>query len=175
MTRTTPLEMSGEPASYPRDWRPVSISSVLAIPPNYGTMTKPHEGPNGWLDLRVLNIQEGRLDLSDEKYVHLPSDMVERHEVQDGDLLLARAIGSLDHLGKCFVAYPSGRKWAFDSHLMRLRFDRKRVHPEFVHHYLTSPGGRHEFLKHTRRSAVQFNINTKFRFRTFRGGRSRMR
>src|SRR5262249_40174808 len=34
------------------------------------------------------------------------------------------------------------------------------VLPEYVYHYLTSPGGRHEFLRHTRRSAVQFNINT---------------
>ena len=87
--------------------------------------------------------------------------MVERHGVRDGDLLLVRAIGSLDHLGKCFVAYPGRQKWAFDSHLMRLRFDQIRVHPEFVYHFLTSPVGQHEFLKHSRRSAVQFNINTK--------------
>jgi len=124
-------------------------------------MIKPHDHPDGWLDLRVANIQDGKLDLSSEKYIHLPQDMIERHEVRDGDFLMARAIGSLEHLGKCVVVKPSGKKWAFDSHLMRLRFDTRKVHPEFVRQFLTTPGGRYEFLKHARRSAVQFNINTK--------------
>ena len=44
-----------------------------------------------WLDLRVINIQDGELDLTDRKYVNLPADMIPRHEVRDGDLLLARA------------------------------------------------------------------------------------
>jgi type I restriction enzyme, S subunit len=158
---STFLEMFGDPERNPRGWDRVSLSSLLAVAANYGTMNKPHEEKEGWLDLRVMNIQDGKLDLSDEKYVHISGDMIDRHEVRDGDLLLARAIGSLDHLGKCIVVRTNGCKWAFDSHLMRLRFDQERVHPEYVRMFLTSSGGRFEFLKHARRSAVQFNINTK--------------
>jgi type I restriction enzyme S subunit len=161
LLRSTFLEMFGDPVANPKKWKRVSLSSLLAIPANYGSMTEPHDSPDGWLDLRVANIQDGNLDLTSEKYIHLPSDMIERHEVRDGDLLMARAIGSLEHLGKCVVVRPGSRRWAFDSHLMRLRFDQRRAHPEFVRQFLTSPGGRHEFLKHARRSAVQFNINTK--------------
>ena len=46
------------------------------------------------------------IDLSDEKYVSLPTNTVERHSVRDGDLLMARAIASQEHLGKSVVVYP---------------------------------------------------------------------
>jgi type I restriction enzyme S subunit len=87
--------------------------------------------------------------------------MIERHTVTDGDLLLARAIGSKDHLGKCVVVYPGKEKWAFDSHLMRVRLKRDRCEPEWLKSLRESAGGRHLFLQKTRQSAVQFNINGK--------------
>jgi len=74
--------------------------------------------------------------------------------------VLARAIGSLDHLGKAVVLYPDG-DWTFDSHLMRLRFDKSKLLPEVFKGFLESSSGREAFLNHTRRSAVQFNINGK--------------
>lgn len=151
----------GDPVSNRRGWSVVPLGELFAEPPNYGTMIKPSSSVGEWLDLRVANIQDGKLTLEDRKYVNLPASMVNRHEVREGDLLLARAIGSLDHLGKCIIAQPGGEKWAFDSHLMRVRFNQNRVRSRFVHAFLTSPGGRHEFLLNSRRSAVQFNINTK--------------
>jgi len=151
----------GDPVANPKSWNVVELQDLFEAPPNYGTMIKPSDEVKGWLDLRVANIQEGKLDISGRKYVDLPEEMIERHEVREGDLLLARAIGSIEHLGKCIIAHPEGQKWAFDSHLMRIRFDTTRVLPRFVHAFLQSPGGRHEFLRNSRRSAVQFNINTK--------------
>jgi type I restriction enzyme S subunit len=155
------LGMFGDPAGNPKGWPVVPMGQLFASSPNYGTMQQPSNHPGGWLDLRVANIQVGVLDLSDRKYVELEPSMIPRHEVRDGDLLLARAIGSREHLGKCFIAHPGKDRWAFDSHLMRIRLDRARATPEFIQAFLASPGGRYEFLKHTRRSAVQFNVNTK--------------
>jgi len=151
----------GDPVNNRKGWGVVAMESLYAIAPNYGTMIVPSESRKRWLDLRVANIQNGVLDLSDKKYVDLPEDAIYRHEVRKGDLLLARAIGSIDHLGKCFIADPGEDQWAFDSHLMRIRFDTTKVEPRYVHAFLISPGGRHEFLRNSRRSAVQFNINTK--------------
>jgi type I restriction enzyme S subunit len=151
----------GDPLTNRKGWDVVAMGDLFAIPPNYGTMIVPSESKRGWLDLRVANIQNGILDLSDKKFVDLTDDMIERHEVRKGDLLLARAIGSQEHLGKCFIADPGPERWAFDSHLMRIRFDTNKVEPCYVHAFLSSSGGRHEFLRNSRRSAVQFNINTK--------------
>src|SRR5207244_174102 len=108
-----------------------------------------------FLSLRVKNIQNASLDLSDTKYVDLPLKDQPRHSVQDGDLLMARAIGSLEHLGKCIVAYPGDARWAFDSHLMRIRLDRQVMLPEYLRVWLLTPAGRAAFLRIARRSAVQ--------------------
>jgi type I restriction enzyme S subunit len=154
-------ERFGDPVANPKSWEVVKLGELFERSPSYGTMIKPSDEVRGWLDLRVANIQGGKLDLSSRKYVDLPEEKIEQHEVREGDLLLARAIGSVEHLGKCIIADPEDQKWAFDSHLMRIRFDATRVLPRFVHAFLESPGGRHEFLRNSRRSAVQFNINTK--------------
>lgn len=122
----------------------------------------PAEADGGsWLCLRVANIQDWRLTLDDKKYVDLPASAVVRHSVKAGDVLMARAIASQDHLGKCIVAQPGGEQWAFDSHLMRLRFRKDRALPDFIRQLLRTPGGRNLFLKASRKSTVQYNINTK--------------
>lgn len=154
-------EMFGDPASTSQKWQQKNIGELLLNSPNYGTMIPVKLDSGDWLNLRVANIQNGSLDLSDSKYVNLPKEFIERHTVKDGDLLLARAIGSREHLGKCVVVYPGQNKWAFDSHLMRVRPDHEKILSLYLHAFLTSPSGREIFLKNTRQSAVQFNINTK--------------
>lgn len=137
-----------------------ALGEVFSEKPIFGTMVPP--GTEGdWLDLRVGNIQNGRIDLRDRKYVQLEGAMAGRHSLRAGDLLLARAIASQSHLGKCIVVDPGDQLWAFDSHLMRLRLDQPTIRPEFLCHWLRSPRGRRDFLASSRQSAVQFNINTK--------------
>jgi type I restriction enzyme S subunit len=155
------LDMFGDPATNPKDWPVRPVRDVLAVPPIFGTMIPASEEGGGWLCIRVANIQNWTLSLNDSKYVELPSQSVSRHAVQDGDLLFARAIATQEHLGKAIVVYPADRQWAFDSHLMRLRPRRDTCIPEYLREMLKSPGGRSRFLHVTRRSAVQFNINTK--------------
>jgi type I restriction enzyme S subunit len=154
------VDMFGDPATNPKGWPVVSLGDLLAEPPTLGTMAKPSATAGGWLDLRVANIQGGKLDLRDKKWLDLPAEQVERFALRSGDILLARAIGSLDHLGKAVIVDPP-MPWTFDSHLMRLRLMTSRMVPEFFKAFLESKSGREAFLKHTRRSAVQFNINGK--------------
>lgn len=155
------LKAFGDPLTNPMGWPIIEMRRLFQMPPNYGTFVSPRADKGDWLDIRVANISNGKLDLSDRKYVDLPPAKIPRHEVREGDLLLTRAIGSLDHLGKCVVAYPGDKKWAFDSHLVRVRFDRTKAEPEYIRALLMTGGGRTLFLQNTRRSAVQFNINTK--------------
>jgi type I restriction enzyme S subunit len=154
------IERFGDPRANPKGWPTARLGDVFARSPNFGTM-RPAGAVGDWLCLRVVNIQDWKLDLSDQKYVELASHEEERHTVSDRDLLMARAIASQDLIGKCIVAYPAGRKWAFDSHLMRLRLDRNLAEPEYVKQALQSPGGRWIFSKNSRRSTIQFNVNTK--------------
>lgn len=154
------IDMFGDPAINPKGWPIVTLGSLLAEPPTLGTMTKPSPTEGKWLDLRVANIQGGKLRLDDKKWVDLPREQIGRFALRAGDIVLARAIGSLDHLGKAVVVYPDS-DWTFDSHLMRVRLDGMRLLSEVFKGFLESKSGRDEFLKHTRQSAVQFNINGK--------------
>ncbi|MCA9310385.1 MAG: restriction endonuclease subunit S [Phycisphaerales bacterium] len=153
----------GDAVFNPKGWPRVDMGDLFSQSPNYGSMLVPNAeaGPDTWLDLRVANIQDGALSLADRRYIALDASDIDRHSLQDGDLLLARAIGSAEHLGKSALAFPGEQQWAFDSHVMRVRFDRARALPEYIHAFLNSKGGRHQFMKCTRKSAIQFNINTK--------------
>lgn len=154
------LDMFGNPASNPKGWPVVALGELLSESPVLGTMAKPSAKPARWLDLRVANIQDGQLTLEDRKWLDLREEEIERFALGGGDVLLARAIGSLDHLGKAIVVYPTG-EWTFDSHLMRVRLDQELLLPIVFKAFLESEGGRKEFLSYTRQSAVQFNINGK--------------
>lgn len=130
--------------------------------PNYGTMTPAdtETGNDGVICLRVGNIQNNRFELSEQKYVQRSQINHERHTVKAGDIILARAIASQEHLGKAVVVTQQEDGFAFDSHLMRIRLRNDELIPEFLQVYLYSAQGRNAFLKQARQSAVQFNVNS---------------
>ena len=161
LARATFLDMFGDPLINPQNWPISTIGQLLSVKPCYGTMIPPSKQEKNWLCLRVANIQDWNLTLQDTKFVDLGHSDIERHSVVDGDMILARAIATEEHLGKAVIVYPGTERWAFDSHIMRLRFDQNKVVPEFVREAFRTPGGRKLFLSATRRSAVQYNINTK--------------
>jgi type I restriction enzyme, S subunit len=161
LTQSLFLNMFGDPLDMPMRWAWVRMSELFETSPIFGTMIPGDADGGSWLCLRVANIQDWQLTLEDKKYVDLPESAVKRHSVKAGDLLMARAIASQDHLGKCIVAQPGDEQWAFDSHLMRLRFRADRALPDFIRQMLRTPGGRKLFLKASRKSSVQYNINTK--------------
>ena len=84
-----------------------------------------------------------------------------RYLLDDGDIVLARAIGSKDHLGKASLFKKQKFPVVFDSHVMKLRFKQDLVNPLFFYHWLESKGGRAIFLNNAGQTAVQFNVNAK--------------
>lgn len=155
------VDMFGDPATNPKGWPVLPMRDLFVMKPNYGTMTPASDIRSDHLCIRVANIQADRLSRRSLKYVSASEIDCQRHLVKPGDLLLARAIASVDHLGKCLVANPVGEVWAFDSHVMRCRFDTARVSPHYVANFLRSQGGRAAFLSNARQSAIQHNINSK--------------
>jgi type I restriction enzyme S subunit len=155
------LEMFGDPRSNPKGFKISAFEPLLKTSPNFGSMIPPKTQEAEWVSLRVANIQNWKLTLEDSKYIDLPSDSVEKHTLLDGDIILARAIASEEHLGKCVVVKPGGRKWAFDSHLMRIRLNTEMIEPVYVRELFKTSGGRQLFLQSTRKTTVQYNINTK--------------
>jgi type I restriction enzyme S subunit len=108
--------------------------------------------------LRMGNIQEGRLYTNDLKF--LPRDAeVERLLLKDGDLLFNRT-NSPDLVGKSAV-FHGAEPATFASYLIRVRFQRDLIEPDFVSMWLNSAWGR-AWARHVKTDGVsQSNINGK--------------
>lgn len=158
--RATFLDMFGDPSHNTFGWPLEPVSGLISEPMVYGTM-QPGRQRGTHIVLRVANIAAGRLSHSTEKWVTLSSAEGRRYGVRKGDILLARAIGSESHLGKMALIEVDAESWAFDSHLMRVRFDDRKVLPLYVKMLFETHGGRTLFLRQAGRTAVQFNVNTR--------------
>jgi type I restriction enzyme S subunit len=135
----------------------VELDSILAVV-QYGTSAKANSNGNGVPILRISNIKEGAIDLSELKHIPLLKKTIEGLLLQDGDVLIIRTSGSRDLVGTCAVFRGKGN-FIFASYLIRLRFDAQQVFPEFVSWFLNSPLGRQQ-VNAVSRQIMQNNINS---------------
>lgn len=132
-------DLFGEPAIHPQACVSVSLTDISTAVPIRG-QAQPAVEDGGALMLAATSISGRVLDLTQATRVALPADAARL--LADGDLLLAQAAGARIACGASMVVYPGAQRWTFDSTLLRLRFDRERVVPEYVLHYLRSARGR---------------------------------
>ncbi len=154
------FEMFGDPVRNDMGWPVWHFSELFLQPPRIGT-TKPASSEGSIPVVRVGEIGGLRVRLDRCARVELSEQEFEKCKVERGDILLARAIGSQEQLGKASLIESLEEPLAFDSHVMRIRFDTKFVAPVFMYHWLRSSGGRRLFLKASGKTSVQFNINSK--------------
>ena len=152
------LEMFGDPETNPKGWDREELGELMSVPPQIGT-TQPAGTKGKQRCVRVGEIGGYYVDLKACGFVSLDEKNLRKYHLEQEDLLLARAIGSLDHLGKMSIVHDTRDDLVYDSHVMRLRLNPKRLLPRFLMTMLITPGGRNLFLKQARRTAVQFNVN----------------
>lgn len=160
LLRSTFLEIFGDPITNPKAWPVKLLGELLATEPRIGTLVPASNIP-GTLVVRVGELGAYDVDLSRTKRAALPNADLERYGLETGDVLLARAIGSEDHLGKASVLQLHNEPVAFDSHVMRLRFREQVLDPYVFVQWMRTPGGRARFMTQAGRTAVQFNVNGK--------------
>lgn len=143
-------DMFGDPSGWPSRWRMGCIED-MAESVQYGTSGK--AGETGTFPiLRMGNItDDGRIDLSDLKYIDLHARDVTKYTVRRGDLLFNRT-NSPEKVGKAAVVRTDVRL-ALAGYLVRVRVDPKHS-PEFISAYLRSEHG-----KATRRGMAKVAIN----------------
>ena len=71
--------------------------------------------------LRVANVQRNELVLDDVHEVELAPGELDRHRLEEGDLLVVEGNGSLQHIGRCAVWDGSIRDCVHQNHLIRVR------------------------------------------------------
>lgn len=124
----------------------------------YGTSEKANTGNIGTPVLRINNIKNGVLDISELKHVQLPEATLRGLTLEDGDILIIRTSGSRDLVGTCAV-FHENVQFTFASYLIRLRISAGKATPDYVAYFFNSPAGRAQ-INAVSRQIMQNNINS---------------
>lgn len=135
----------------------VELDSILKMV-QYGTSEKANTKGKGAPVLRINNIKDGRIDVSELKHIPLSKKTVEGLRLVDGDILIIRTSGSRDLVGTCAVFHEEG-EFVFASYLIRLRPAPEMALSDYVAWYINSPVGRQQ-VNTLSRQIMQNNINS---------------
>jgi type I restriction enzyme S subunit len=130
----------------------------LATDLRYGTSLKCTYEPRGLPVLRIPNIKDGCVEVSDLKFASDPTVDLSPFLVIDGDLLFVRTNGSRDLIGRVAVVAGAGRM-AFASYLVRVRLDHSRLDANFAALALSTPASRALIESKAATTAGQYNLN----------------
>lgn len=144
--------------SPPSHWSIRPLGS-LARRIEYGTSAKAHADPaDGDIPvLRMGNIQDGRLDMQNLKYLPFGHPDTQKLSLCDGDLLFNRT-NSAELVGKSAVYHSSFGPATFASYLIRCQLA-SGVEPEWVSMCINSPEGRRYINSVAAQQVGQANVN----------------
>ncbi|WP_310462558.1 restriction endonuclease subunit S [Sphaerotilus sp.] len=108
--------------------------------------------------LRVANVQDGSLDLSEIKTVQATRREIEKWRLRDGDLLLTEG-GDLDKLGRGTCWREQLPLCIHQNHIFRVRFPVDRYDPDFVSLQIGSGYGKAYFFAHAKKTTGIASIN----------------
>jgi type I restriction enzyme S subunit len=138
------------------DWPEVPLREVTRSQV-YGTSAKANTDESGVPVLRMGNIQAGRLDLTDLKYLPFDHPDISKLTLQAGDLLFNRT-NSPELVGKSAVFESGPEPTVFASYLIRVQLD-SRCDPKWAALVINGPGGRRYIASVRSQQVGQANVN----------------
>jgi type I restriction enzyme S subunit len=96
--------------------------------------------------LRVANVQDGHLDLTEMKQIRIRTSEVERYRLHTGDVVLTEG-GDFDKLGRGFIWRGELDLCVHQNHVFAVRPDRERLLPAFFAYLAQSEYGKAYFLQ----------------------------
>lgn len=137
-----------------------SVIKDVVTESKYGTSKKANTVGKGCPVLRMGNIQDGRLNISNLKHIELSKVEKRKYLLRQGDILVNRT-NSLELVGKSAVFKGLSGEWLYASYLVRLRIDKNKALPEYVNAVINSRIGRSYVYRTARRAIGMVNINAK--------------
>ena len=159
LLQSTFLDMFGDPVTNPMGWTNVRSGELFLLPPKIGTIT-PAAG-RGYLVVRVGEVGESRIAFERCGRVEISEKDFAKFRLERGDTVIARAIGSKNHLGKASFFADFDEPTVIDSHVMRLRPDPIKCDGLWFYSLISSDRGKVLLQQTGGATAVQFNINAK--------------
>ena len=139
----------------PAQWQVVRLGEVVTTF-QYGLSVRA-EGEGTYPMLRMNNLEDGRLTISDLKYVSLSSTEATKFLLRPGDLLFNRT-NSRDLVGKTALFDLDG-KYVFASYLIRMSVDCSNIETRFLNFLLNYAPIQQKLKSIATRGVSQANIS----------------
>lgn len=166
LLRSAFLEMFGDPVTNPKGWEVRQLEDFSIIRSGIAKGKKVEQSKAVSVPyMRVANVQDGYIDLSEIKELKiLPTD-VNKYTLQEGDLLLTEG-GDPDKLGRGSVWYGEIQPCIHQNHIFCVRPDQALAEPEYLSALIGSKRGKKYFLQAAKQTTGIATIN-KTQLRSF--------
>lgn len=134
----------------------IATMDEVILSTKHGLSLKADGDKNDIPMLRMNNIQNGELDLSDLKYLKV-KNVGEKYFLTKGDLLFNRT-NSKELVGKMAMFDKEG-EFTFASYLIQVKVDNKKAYPEYINYIFTTDIVRRQIDLFSRQVTGQVNIN----------------
>ena len=150
------VEMFGDPLLNPKHWNIEFIKDVVTDV-QYGT-SKPSIDGGRFKYLRMNNLtSNGRIDLSNLKYIDIPDPELEKCLVKKGDILFNRT-NSIDLVGKTAL-FNYDEPMVIAGYIIRVRLKNETL-PEFFTVFMNLPYMKQKLRQIAKGAVNQANINS---------------
>lgn len=145
----------------PADWKSTLLHRVAEVRSGLSKSAK-REGPTVKKPyLRVANVQDGFLDLSEIKEIDVPASQVARFTLKSGDLLLIEGNGNPGNLGRGCIWNGQIPECVHQNHVFSVRtLPDAEMLPEFLALQLQSDHGRNYLLSCAKGSTGLSTLNS---------------
>ena len=159
LLRSVFVDMFGDPVTNSKQWPEAELCEVAEIASgvtkgkrleNQRTVMLPY--------MRVANVQDGHIDLSDVKEIEVSVQDAEKSMLKPGDVLLTEG-GDPDKLGRGAVWRGEIQPCIHQNHIFRVRTKAEMLLPEFASAVIGSLRGKRYFLGAAKQTTGIASIN----------------
>ncbi|HCX79282.1 MAG TPA: restriction endonuclease subunit S [Firmicutes bacterium] len=143
----------------PKGWRKLPLADVATIQTGIAKGARKAQAPVEIPYLRVANVQDGFLDLSEIKTIEVDRSRIERYLLQHGDVLLTEG-GDFDKLGRGSVWRGEIGKCVHQNHVFVVRTNPEVLLPEYLSILTGSSYGKSYFRKCSKQSTNLASMNS---------------
>lgn len=144
----------------PREWSVSSLGDLSEIVS--GVTLGGRSGSSAWPlvpYLRVANVQDGYLDLSDIKLIRVSPADIEKFQLMPGDVLMNEG-GDFDKLGRGALWQGQIELCLHQNHVFRVRLKPSVLKPQFLTAFSSSAMGKRYFIRSSKQSTNLASINS---------------
>ena len=153
------IDIFGDPATNPKGLSVVPLSDVAEVISGVAKGRKLAPAESVELPyMRVANVKDGHLDLSEVKTIEIKRSEVAKLLIQPGDLLMTEG-GDPDKLGRAALWAGEIDACVHQNHIFKVRSDRSHLVPAYLRSLVGSAYGKAYFLSVAKKTTGIASIN----------------